>query len=223
MASSVQPVHPGVFFEPPVTLPRGRHQLPRGQILAAQRERLMIAFTELLADRGFARVAVADVAARAGVSRTAFYEAFADKQACAFAAYDRFIDVLLARVRAALAADGDVGTVLAAAIGAYFETLQSDLVVGRAFQVEIDAVGPAARERRRRSLDRFAAALRSRHQALREGDPLLPDVGHVIFVGLIYAVRQLASDLLEREREPRFDALLPELVLWIVAGFGRPR
>ncbi|WP_320672133.1 TetR/AcrR family transcriptional regulator [Patulibacter defluvii] len=220
MGPPLQPVHPGVFFDPPVALPRGRHRLPRTAVLAAQRERLMVAFTELLADRGFAAVAVADVARRAGVSRSAFYVAFADKQACAFAAYDRFIEVLLAEVRDALATTGSVDEVLGAAIGAYFSTLRRDLVVGRAFQVEIDAVGPAARERRRRSLDRFAAALRDRHRRLRDADPRLPDVGHVAFVGLIYAVRQLACDLLEREADPDFDALLPELRPWIAAGFG---
>jgi hypothetical protein len=51
-------VRPGVFFDVPAALPRGRHQLSRGQVRDAQRQRLMIAFTELLADRGYAGVRI---------------------------------------------------------------------------------------------------------------------------------------------------------------------
>ena len=63
----------------------------------------MAAFTELLADSGYAGVRVGDIANRAGVSNEAFYEVFSDKEDCAFAAYDRFIDVLVRRMRDGLA------------------------------------------------------------------------------------------------------------------------
>lgn len=44
-------------------------------------------------------------------------------------------------------------------LGAYLGTLQADLVVARAYQVEIDALGAEARTRRRESLNLFAAFL----------------------------------------------------------------
>ena len=44
-------------------------------------------------------------------------------------------------------------------LGAYLGTLQADLVVARAYQVEIDALGAEARTRRRDSLNLFAAFL----------------------------------------------------------------
>ena len=47
-----------------------------------------------------------------------------------------------------------------ALLSAYIDTLQSDLVVARAYQVEIDALGPQARARRRDSLRLFANHIR---------------------------------------------------------------
>jgi len=83
-------VRPGVFFDPPADLPRGRHQLSRQQVQDAQRVRLMVAFTELLADRGYAGVRIGDIASRATVSSQSFYELFASKEACAVAAAAHF-------------------------------------------------------------------------------------------------------------------------------------
>src|ERR1700721_2340996 len=62
-------------------LPRGRHGLPREQVLASQRGRMLQAIAEAVADKGYARVTVADVISRAGVSRETFYEQFEDKEA----------------------------------------------------------------------------------------------------------------------------------------------
>jgi AcrR family transcriptional regulator len=90
-------LRPGAFFDPPADLPRGRHQLSREQIQGAQRVRVMMAFTELLADNGYAGVRVSDIARRAAVSSQSFYEVFESKEACALAAYDHFIEVLAQR------------------------------------------------------------------------------------------------------------------------------
>src|SRR5215207_2332482 len=128
-------VRDGVFFTLPEALPRGRHKLTREQVTGAQRERMLAAVTELLAGRGYAGFGVGDVAGRAGVSLGAFYGCFGGKDACVFAGYDRFIDVLLRRM-AAVDVPGDDRTALTRAlIGAYLDTLRQDLVVARAYQV----------------------------------------------------------------------------------------
>src|SRR5207245_157964 len=82
-------ITPGVFFGAAVALPRGPQALPRADVLAAQRERLMAAMAELLAAGGYGQVKIGTLAARAKLSRTAFYECFHSKEACAFAAYVR--------------------------------------------------------------------------------------------------------------------------------------
>jgi AcrR family transcriptional regulator len=218
-------VCPGVFFDPPETLPRGRHGLPREAVHAAQRERVMSAFTELMADRGWAGVRVNDIATRAGVSLEAFYELYEDKQACAFAAYDRFIEVLVRRVAASLPPAKDWRQFVHGEVEAYFSALSADPVVARAILLEMDALGAEARRRRRHSLMRFAVVSHNAETALRKIDKQLVGMPLHIHLAHIYAVRQLACDALDDHAVPDFDAMAPDLVDWIVTAAygGRPR
>lgn len=212
-------VREGLFFSTPAVLPRGRHGLPRDQVVAAQRERLMAAMTVLMADLGYERVRVGDVAGEAGVSRAAFYECFPDKQSCAFAAYDRFIEVLLGRVAAALDPTKDVEDYVVTLLEGYLGTLEDDPVVGRAFQLEMDAVGAVARRRRREALDPFAEVIGRHHELLSAGDPTLKPLPRLAYRGIVYGVRQIASDALDGHDEPDLRSLIPDLTCWILAAF----
>ena len=210
-------VREGIFFNVPRVLPRGRHSLTREQVLAVQRERLMAAMTELLAARGYLAVKIGEVAERAGVSRAAFYQCFSDKDACAFAAYDRFIEVLLGRLAAAGRGHTDWEAFLAALVEAYLGTLHEDLVVARAFQVEMDAAGAPARERRRAALVRFAEFIRTHRERLAAdvGDAGPRSLPLSAYLGAVYAARQIASDAVDTQRSPDLLALAPELAGWI--------
>jgi AcrR family transcriptional regulator len=215
-------VRQGVFFREAEPLPRGRHGLSREQIVDEQRERLMVAMTELLAAHGYSGVGIGEVAERAGVSRASFYECFADKQACAFAAYDRFIDVLLGRLAASVDPDDDWDGFMRTLLMTYFGILQDDLVVGRAFQVEMDAVGPQARERRRVALVRFAEFIAAQHDRLAAGDPTLQPLPARAYLAAVYAARQIVSDLLDQEPEPDLLALDGDLVGWVTESLRGP-
>ena len=102
----------------------------------------MAAFTELLAASGYGGVRVAEIANRAGVSNEAFYEVFNDKEDCAFAAYDRFIEVLVANGYP-FTPSQTWREYCRVALEAYLGALEDDLVVARAFQLEMDALGLA--------------------------------------------------------------------------------
>src|SRR5438552_14318345 len=150
---AVPRVTAGVFFGSPVALPRGPHALPRADVVAEQRERLMAAMTELIAAGGYTRVTIGALASRAKISRTAFYRCFPSKEACAFAAYDRFIEGLLgALAQRAGDAVEDLAELISAIADAYFSILEADLGVARAFLLASDAPRPQSRERRRVSL-----------------------------------------------------------------------
>src|SRR5271154_5613889 len=166
-------VRPGVFFDPPADLPRGRHQLSRQQVQGAQRMRLMIAFAELLAAHGYAGVRVGEIASRATVSSQSFYELFASKEACALAAYDHFIEVLAQRAPADLASAESWREYIQAVLRGFFGALAADPVVARAFMLEIDGAGAPARERRREAVARLAEVSVFAQEALRKKDPLL--------------------------------------------------
>ena len=202
-------------------LPRGRHELSREEVQSVQRERIMVAFTELIAAHGYAPVRIADVVARAGVSREAFYDCFEDKDGCAIACYERFIEVLLARVGEGLAVSDDRTEWVASTIEAYLGTLQADPVVARAFQIEMDAAGAWARRRRRDALGRFADVIHARYEAFRSVDPTLGELPRSAHLAAVYAVRQLASDTLEDNEGPDLLALTSEVMQWISArDFG---
>src|SRR3954449_13507932 len=49
-------------------LPRGRHRLTREEVTASQRGRMLQAMAAAVAEKGYTRMAVADVVAGAGVS-----------------------------------------------------------------------------------------------------------------------------------------------------------
>jgi AcrR family transcriptional regulator len=201
-----------VVFTTPPPLPRGRHELSRDQVTATQRERMLIAATELLAGVGYRGFGVREICSRAAVSRVNFYDCFADKDGCIFDAYDRFIAVFLERLAGADATgDGWAGYVRGFTT-TYLETLQRDLVSARAFQVEMDALGAEARKRRRAAIVQLAELIRD----LRErrfpgsvGPPL------TAYIGAVYALRQITSDALDERDKPALLSYAAELTDWL--------
>jgi AcrR family transcriptional regulator len=216
--ASVKPVADGVFFTLPESLPRGRHGLSREQVQEAQAERLLAASTELLAARGHRGFGIGDIASRAGVSLETFYKCFDSKDACVFAGYDRFISVLLRKMVAVEVTPDDRLGYTTALLNAYLATLQEDLVVARAYQVEIDALGTAARAVRRDSLTLFAKFIRE--EDARASDDGLPSRPWSAYIGVVYAARQVASDALDTSAEPDLVALGAELRTWMADLFG---
>lgn len=63
---------------------------PKQQRSRANREALLDAFMELLNERPYATVGIADVARRAGLTTGALYGRFGDKRGMALAAHERF-------------------------------------------------------------------------------------------------------------------------------------
>ena len=214
---AIRRIRPGVFFAPRAELPRGRHALDRDEVRQAQRERLMAAFTELVADQGLSSVTIADVVGHAGVSRAAFYGSFDGLPACADAAYERFISVLLTRLGGAMNPTDDWYAFIQSAVSAYLEALQADPVVARAMQIEMDAAGPSARVRRRHALRQIADLIGVRYAQFRHEDSSIGPLPPEAHLGLVYAVRQLACDALEDD-DPDLMPLAEPAIRWAAAA-----
>lgn len=141
-------------------LPRGRHRLTRGEVLASQRERMLEAIAYATAEKGFARATVADVIARAGVSRETFYEQFSDKEDC-------FLNMLDARVELLLEILGDTGAAPAKSpierldqvLEAYLEALAAEPTFAHAYLIAAYGAGPRAIHRRVELQRRFVEVL----------------------------------------------------------------
>jgi len=99
-------------------LPHGRHGIPKEEVLANQRERLLAATTAIFAEQGYAALAVSAIVARAGVSRSTFYKFFDDKLDCVLASQRRAFEALGQTIAWACAAEQDWPRGAARGVGA---------------------------------------------------------------------------------------------------------
>jgi AcrR family transcriptional regulator len=211
--------HTSLYFDPPEALPRGQHGLSREQVQNIQRERLLRSFTELLAERGYAKVRISCVCDRAGVSHTTFYELFRGKEDCVCATYSRFIQVVWQRAASGLAQTRTWREFIQTSLDAYFDTLAADPLVARGFHVEMRAFGPEAGRRQERALREFAEGRMLAEQRLRKIDPNLKQRPFSVHIGSVHVVRALAREALESSAKPDFDQLRIDLVDWFVASW----
>jgi AcrR family transcriptional regulator len=156
--------------------------------------RMLAAMVQAVADKGYARVAVADVIERAGVSRKTFYEQFANKEECFLAAYDAIVDDLLATIDEALDAFApDWLAAHRAAVRAYLEALAASPDFAKAFLIEVLGAGREALDRRAAVQDRFATQLKDVHRRARQDIPEIPAVPPHTFRAAVGAVGELVT------------------------------
>src|SRR4051794_6299838 len=135
--------------------PRGRHGLPPEVVARSQRDRLLEATMAIVAEKGYAATTVADLTKRAGISRTTFYELFADKEACFLAAYDSAVDALVRRISNAYEAEERWPDRARAGLRTLLEALAADPAQARLALVDVSAAGPAAQRRFRAAVQRL--------------------------------------------------------------------
>ncbi|MGY2061852.1 TetR/AcrR family transcriptional regulator, partial [Nocardia gipuzkoensis] len=138
--------------EPAVTvrqLPRGRHGLPRETVVQSQRERILGAMAEVMAENGYVKTSVAMIIKRARVSRETFYEQFRSKEDCFEAAYERAVELLLNRIDETVRGQSNSQPArLDRILDAYLEALAAEPAYARLYLVEVYAAGPTAITRR---------------------------------------------------------------------------
>ncbi len=135
--------------------PRGRHGLPPEVVARSQRDRLLEATMRIVAAKGYAATTVADLTKEAGISRTTFYELFADKEACFLAAYDNSVDELVRRISSAYEAEERWPDRARAGLRTLLETLATDPEQAKLALVDVTAAGPAAQRRFRAAVQRL--------------------------------------------------------------------
>lgn len=143
----------------PARLPRGRHGLTREQVADDQRHRIMAAMAEVMSEQGYATTTVADVIARAGVSRETYYQQFRSKLDCFLAAFDTAAAQLFAPIqerldplRSGTASYGPADRLeeFDELFSVYLRGITANPALARVFLVEVYAAGPEAMERRAR-------------------------------------------------------------------------
>jgi AcrR family transcriptional regulator len=184
-------------------------------VRAAQRERLLAAVVAAVAEHGFHAVTVADVVARAKVSRAAFYAHFADRESCFLAATEHGGELLInAVVTATRAAPPDAPEdVLRAACRAYLRFLVDEPAFARVFYIDMPAAGAGAVAKLDAAQRRFAELNREWHDQARRSRPDWPQVPYDAYIGLAGATTELVSVRVRHGRT----AELPELEDCLVA------
>jgi AcrR family transcriptional regulator len=192
-------------------LPRRPQLSVRDELRASQRGRLICAIADEVAENGYPATSVAHIIARAGVSRSAFYEQFTDKEDCFLAAYDSGARAIYEAMVGAAEGLETWEEVLDAVLFTWLEFLQADLAFTRAYMIEFWAAGDAARERWKQRRDRTEALLRTLHAQVRKADPTVVPVSDTLIAAAVGGVnRVLISHVLSGTQEPITD-LAPEL------------
>ncbi len=139
-------------------LPRHRHGLSREAVRSAQEARLRVATVEVVAEHGYAGASVRQIARQAGISTKTFYELYPDKEAAFLATYTA-VDIVVERMRTAVAEAQAAQSVIRAGLTTYLATLAAQPMFTRSLVVEAVASTDRIRERRSQGLADFAAVM----------------------------------------------------------------
>ena len=193
----------------------------RDAVAASQRDRLLRAMADATAEKGYANTVVADVVARAGVSRKTFYEQFPDGKAeCFLASYDAgvngLIDVLSEHTSGARPVREQIETML----GAYLDALAAEPAWAKTYLVEVFAIGPAAVERRAAGIQRFADAVRALHERLaaEEGPKRVRPVADVDHEAIVGGIAMMVTMETAAGRAHRLPELRERVTRFLLAG-----
>jgi AcrR family transcriptional regulator len=203
---------------PDSALPHGPHSLSRAEVAANQRRRLIAATIEVVGEKGYAELTVSDVIKRAGVSRRAFYEHFANREECFLATYDWIMAESSAGVIRALARTNGFPATAHEAIEEIFKRALRQPDAMRVLLVEIGAAGPAGTRRR----EQLGAAYEG---ALREVLGLPPGPGPIanpVLRGVIGGVGAVLYAHVQSGRRRQVPDLVAQLVRWAASYWPAP-
>jgi AcrR family transcriptional regulator len=198
----------------------GPNGLPRGQVSEIQRSRMLTAAAEAVEEVGYARLTVAQVIARARVSRKTFYDLFEDREDCFLAVFDQTVEQISVLVTEAYTHEQNWRDGLRAGVLAMLRFMDDEPGLARICVVEALGAGPRVLKRRTEVIAQLRAVVdQGRSSAgarVARATDESPDVTAEGVIGAVFAV--LHSRLLARSREP-FTALLGPLMSMIVLPY----
>jgi AcrR family transcriptional regulator len=184
-------------------------------VTESQRQRILQAMIEVVAERGYPETRVVDVIEVAGVSRKTFYELFTSKEDCFLAAYDVLLSNLIGDT--ARGFESKPGSPwaerVAAGLGALLDHLAEHPDEARFAIVEVLAAGPKALARRDAALRQFTGFIDAGRA---ETTVELPGITSLSLAGGINEL--LYSEILHGAAS-RLPTRLPDLIFWVTLPF----
>jgi AcrR family transcriptional regulator len=189
---------------------------PREEAERNQRERLFAAMVATVAEKGYEATTVADLVELSGVSRSAFYKHFGDKQACFLAAVEAMVEPTLER----FGADESGPPGLERARGAFealIKLIVSQPAAAKMCIVEIYAAGPEGAA----LVDRMMDSITALAAALLEQVPERKGMPIELVRAIVGGVQKVIHKRLYRGQEEELLGLVPQLWAWLL-GYPVP-
>jgi AcrR family transcriptional regulator len=183
---------------------------PREEAERNQRERLFAAMVATVADKGYETTTVADLVELSGVSRSAFYRHFEDKQACFIAAVEAMVEPTLKR----LGADESAPPGMERARQAFtslIETIVEQPAAAKMCVVEVYAAGEAGAA----LVDRTMESATELAAALLEQVPERQGMPRELVRSIVGGIQKVIHKRLYRGQEKELLDLVPQLWDWI--------
>jgi AcrR family transcriptional regulator len=205
-----------VRWEPevPLSLPRGRHNLPAEVVRASQRQRLLRAMLEHVAEYGYEDTTVPKVVASARVSRNAFYDLFSDKTDCFLALCDELAEEIIEELTIT-----DVRywvEALRIGLRRYLRWWEQHPEFSRTYFVELPSAGRRAVEQRDRQYARFRALFEELGDWARLQQPELQPLNPLAARALVVATTELIGEEVRAGRTDRLTDLEDGLLFFMV-------
>lgn len=189
-------------------LPPGRHLVPHDFVARNQRERMLVATAELVAERGYQKTTIELIAKTARVALSTFYEQFSSKEECFLAAFDETMDAAAEVFDELLDRERPWIEQISHGLEITLEMIVREPARARLCIVESQAAGGEALARYQGMLERIAPKLREGREhnprSMRLPDGLEPAIAG----GLAWLVHQrLIADQVDEIK-----GLLPEML-----------
>jgi AcrR family transcriptional regulator len=192
------------------------HRAPTLRLVdSPKRQRILEGMLDVVGERGYDTASVRMVLDSTGLYRQAFYDNFADKDACYLEALDLGIARMEAVAKAAAASENEWRGKLRAGLCALLEALETDPGLGRALVVEVHAAGPEALQRRSEAMKRVTDFIDSarRDSEGTESPPAIAAEGIVAGMHAVVHAKLAAGD------DSGFRGLLPDFMYFAVLPY----
>jgi len=138
----------------------GERRISRAALEDERRERVLAAFTDVFAKRGYQAATVDNLIASGKISMGGFYNLFVGKEDCFVQVYDRAVELALVRVRLALPAGADWATQATIGARALVEFAAEQPLAAKVIVLEAQTGGGEALRRYGDTVRELAAFLR---------------------------------------------------------------
>ncbi|MGW4640063.1 TetR/AcrR family transcriptional regulator [Sphaerisporangium sp. NPDC004334] len=188
------------------------------QRLADRRERLLTAAYTLFAGAGFTATTIERLCASARISNRAFYECFTGREDLMRAVYDRCVEETILAVSKAIGeAPPDPDSRICAGIREYITFVTRDLRRARIMHLEVRRAGDILTAHRQRAVKGFTEIIEQSLGDLPDG---LPDLTHLLALGVVGALQELLIEWVLAEERPPLDHLIETAVHIFRRSFG---